>query len=93
MLGELVRRRKVRDEGGGGEEHGHESGEKAGHEIGSGRAVWLYPYLGELDSHRISELDRKLANQQTGIMKVTIDLPEPLVKQVKLRAIREGRKM
>jgi plasmid stability protein len=38
-------------------------------------------------------LDRKLANQQNGHMKTTLDLPDALVKQVKLRAVREGRKL
>jgi hypothetical protein len=40
-----------------------------------------------------SVLDSKLVNQQTGCMKTTIDLPTPLVKQVKLYAVRDGRKM
>jgi hypothetical protein len=39
------------------------------------------------------ELDRKLGNQQNGSMKTTLDLPAPLVKQVKLHALREGRKL
>ena len=38
-------------------------------------------------------LDRKLGNQQNGYMKTTLDLPDALVKQVKLRAVREGRKL
>ena len=38
-------------------------------------------------------LDRKLGNQQNGSMKTTLDLPDALVKQVKLRAVREGRKL
>ena len=38
-------------------------------------------------------LDRKLGNQQNGCMKTTLDLPDALVKQVKLRAVREGRKL
>jgi len=38
-------------------------------------------------------LDRKLGNQQNGGMKTTLDLPDALVKQVKLRALNEGRKL
>jgi hypothetical protein len=38
-------------------------------------------------------LDRKLGNQQNGSMKTTLDLPDTLVKQVKLRALQEGRKL
>jgi plasmid stability protein len=38
-------------------------------------------------------LDRKLGNQQNGCMKTTLDLPDALVKQVKIRAVREGRKL
>ena len=38
-------------------------------------------------------LDRKLGNQQYGRMKTTLDLPDALMKQVKLRALREGRKL
>jgi hypothetical protein len=38
-------------------------------------------------------LDRKLANQKNGSMKTTLDLPDALVKQVKLRALKEGRKL
>src|SRR5207248_1644648 len=38
-------------------------------------------------------LDIKPANQQNGKMKTTLDLPAALVKQVKLRALHEGRKL
>jgi plasmid stability protein len=38
-------------------------------------------------------LDRKLGNQENGEMKTTLDLPDSLVKQVKLRALRDGRKL
>jgi plasmid stability protein len=37
--------------------------------------------------------DKKLGNQENGEMKTTLDLPDALVKQVKLRAVREGRKL
>jgi hypothetical protein len=40
-----------------------------------------------------SRLDRKLGNQQNGRMKTTLDLPDALVKQVKLRALHDGRKL
>jgi hypothetical protein len=39
------------------------------------------------------QVDRKLGNQQNGSMKTTLDLPDALVKQVKLRALQEGRKL
>jgi hypothetical protein len=39
------------------------------------------------------QLDRKLANQQNGSMKTTVDLPETLLRRVKLRALRDGRKL
>ena len=38
-------------------------------------------------------VDSKLENQQNGNMKTTLDLPDALVKQVKIRAVREGRKL
>jgi hypothetical protein len=34
-----------------------------------------------------------LANQQTGFMKTTFDLPEALVKRIKLHALRKGQKL
>ena len=34
-----------------------------------------------------------LGNQQYGIMKTTLDLPDALMKQVKLRAVHDGRKL
>src|SRR5260370_38864410 len=42
---------------------------------------------------RNQSIDRKLGNQQNGPMKTTLDLPDALVKQVKIRAVREGRKL
>src|SRR5712692_1533715 len=38
-------------------------------------------------------LDRKLGNQENGRMKTTLDLPDALVKEVKLRAVHNGRKL
>jgi hypothetical protein len=38
-------------------------------------------------------IDRKLENQQNGEMKTTLDLPDYFVKQVKLRALQDGRKL
>ena len=38
-------------------------------------------------------VDSKLENQQNGNMKTTLELPDALVKQVKIRAVREGRKL
>jgi|GEM_PF-384675 len=38
-------------------------------------------------------IDIKLENQQNGSMKTTLDLPDGLVKQVKLRALHDGRKL
>jgi hypothetical protein len=37
--------------------------------------------------------DRKLENQQSGRVKTTLDLPNDLVREVKLRAVNEGRKL
>ena len=34
-----------------------------------------------------------MGNQQNGYMKTTLDLPDALVKQVKLRALQKGRKL
>jgi plasmid stability protein len=34
-----------------------------------------------------------LGNQENGCMKTSLDLPDALVKQVKIRAVREGRKL
>ena len=39
------------------------------------------------------QLDSKLGSQENGNMKTTLDLPDALVKQVKIRAVREGRKL
>ena len=38
-------------------------------------------------------VDIKLGNQQNGQMKATFDLPDALVKQVKLRALHRGQKL
>ena len=40
-----------------------------------------------------ANFDRKLENQQSGIVKTTLDLPNDLVREVKLRAVNEGKKM
>lgn len=37
--------------------------------------------------------DRKLENQQTGSVKTTLDLPNDLIREVKLRAVNEGKKL
>lgn len=34
-----------------------------------------------------------MGSQKNGIMKTTLELPDALMKQVKLRAVREGRKL
>jgi plasmid stability protein len=41
----------------------------------------------------VSWIDRKPENQENGNMKTTLELPDGLVKQVKLRALRDGRKL
>jgi hypothetical protein len=38
-------------------------------------------------------IDSELGNQQAGFMKTTLDLPQELVKEVKLRALNENRKL
>jgi len=38
-------------------------------------------------------LDEKLESWKAGFMKTTIDLPEDLVREMKFRAVREGRKL
>ena len=40
-----------------------------------------------------SKLDEKPANQQTSSTKTTFDLPPDLVRDLKLRAVHEGRKL
>ena len=42
---------------------------------------------------RQSKLDRKPANQQNCHVKTTFDLPPELVRELKLRAVHEGRKL
>ena len=37
--------------------------------------------------------DAKLESWKAGFMKTTIDLPEDLVREMKFRAVREGRKL
>jgi hypothetical protein len=41
----------------------------------------------------MGQVDRKLENQENGSMKTTLDLPDTLMKQVKLRAVHEGKKL
>ena len=38
-------------------------------------------------------VDRKLESWKAAFMKTTIDLPEDLVREMKFRAVREGRKL
>lgn len=40
-----------------------------------------------------TRVDSNPANQQTGFVKTTIDLPSDLVREIKLRALNEGRKL
>jgi hypothetical protein len=40
-----------------------------------------------------SHFDRKLESWKAGSMKTTIDLPEDLVREMKFRAVREGKKL
>lgn len=46
-------------------------------------------------TNRVSDrpIDRKLENQQDGGMKTTLDLPNDLVRELKLRAVNEGKKL
>ena len=41
----------------------------------------------------IDQVDSKPANQQNGFMRTIFDLPDALIKQLKLRANHEGRKL
>lgn len=41
----------------------------------------------------IGQFASKLGNQYTGHMKTTLDLPDDLVKEVKYRAVRDGKKL
>jgi hypothetical protein len=43
--------------------------------------------------NRLSTLDRKLESWKVGYMKTTLDLPAELVREMKLRAADEGRKL
>ena len=40
-----------------------------------------------------AEFDSELESWKAGSMKTTIDLPEDLVREMKVRAVREGRKL
>jgi len=40
-----------------------------------------------------SPVDRKLESWKAALMKTTIDLPEDLVREMKFRAVHEGRKL
>ncbi len=40
-----------------------------------------------------SLIDRKLGNQQNGYVKTTLELPSSLVREIKLRALNDGRKL
>ena len=40
-----------------------------------------------------AEFDSELESWKAGSMKTTIDLPEDLVREMKFRAVREGRKL
>lgn len=42
--------------------------------------------------HEIRRIDGKLGAQQNGFVKATFELPDALVRQVKLQALRDGRK-
>ena len=46
-----------------------------------------------LTSPLVSPFDIKLVGWKAGLMKTTIDLPEDLVREMKCRAVREGRKL
>jgi hypothetical protein len=43
-------------------------------------------------THR-NRFDRKLGNQQIATMKTTLDLPDALVREIKLHALNEGTKL
>lgn len=53
----------------------------------------LRPHLSFKPKYRHSLFDRKLESWKAGYMKTTIDLPEDLVREMKFRAVREGRKL
>jgi hypothetical protein len=40
-----------------------------------------------------SSVDIELESWKAGFMKTTMDLPEDLIREMKLRAVREGRKL
>ena len=40
-----------------------------------------------------THLDRNLENRGNGFMRITLDLPDALMEQLKLRAIEQGRKL
>ena len=41
----------------------------------------------------MSWIDKKLENWKTDIVKTTFDLPEELVREMKFRAVRQGKKL
>ena len=45
------------------------------------------------DGQKVDCFDIKLENQQAGSVKTTLDLPNDLVREVKLRAVNEGKKL
>jgi hypothetical protein len=47
----------------------------------------------EQDADGGMRLDRKLGNQQNGRMKTTLDLPDALVREIKIRAVRRRQKL
>jgi len=49
--------------------------------------------LGNIKVDPRLRVDRKLENQQNGRMKTTFDIPDALVKQLKLRALHKGQKL
>ena len=56
-------------------------------------ASWRLKLGGSLFVFLWRSLDRELGKWKNGSMKITLDLPEALLKNVKLRAIREGLKV
>jgi hypothetical protein len=47
----------------------------------------------EVRSFQRPNLGKKLGNQENGRMKTTLELPDDLVKEIKLLAVREGKKL
>jgi hypothetical protein len=46
-----------------------------------------------LDGFDSEDIDRKLVSQEAGSMKTTLELPDDLVKEIKLRAVHQGAKL